>query len=120
MCSVPAVTTDALAISFDDVAAAAERIAGRAHRTPILTSTTIDTLAGRAVFLKCENLQRGGSFKIRGATNKLSSLSADERRRGVVAFSSGNHAQAVALASRALGVDAVIAMPTDAPASKVE
>lgn len=113
-------TTETLPISFDDVAAAAARIAGRAHRTPVLTSRTLDEISGRRVFLKCENLQRGGSFKIRGATNKLTSLSDDERRRGVVAFSSGNHAQAVALASAALGVDAVIAMPTDAPASKVE
>lgn len=109
-----------LAITFDDVASAAERIAGRIHRTPVLRSRMLDQVAGRELFLKCENLQRAGSFKIRGATNRLLTLTDDERRRGVVAFSSGNHAQAVALASRTLGVDAVIAMPDDAPKAKVE
>jgi threonine dehydratase len=109
-----------LAISFDDVVAARERLGVRVHRTPVVRSRTLDGLAGREVVLKCENLQRAGSFKIRGATNKLASLTPDERRSGVVAFSSGNHAQAVALASREAGVDAVIVMPHDAPASKVE
>lgn len=108
-----------LAISFDDVLAARERLGVRVHRTPVARSRTLDAMCGREVFLKCENLQRGGSFKIRGATNKLLSLSDDERRRGVVAFSSGNHAQAVAIASAALGVDAIIVMPEDAPQSKV-
>src|SRR3954463_1137444 len=109
-----------LAVSYDDVAAASERIEGRVHRTPVVRSRALDERAGRELFLKCENLQRAGSFKIRGATNRLLGLTEAERARGVVAFSSGNHAQAVALASRALGVDAVIAMPEDAPRSKVE
>ncbi len=108
-----------LAITYDDVAAAAERIAGRIRRTPVLRSRMLDEVAGRELYLKCENLQRAGSFKIRGATNRLLTLSDDERRRGVVAFSSGNHAQAVALASSTLGVDAVIAMPDDAPKAKI-
>jgi threonine dehydratase len=106
-------------ITPDDVTAASARIAGRVHRTPVVRSRLLDEACGRELFLKCENLQRAGSFKIRGATNRLLALSADERRRGVVAFSSGNHAQAVALASRSLDVDATIVMPTDAPASKV-
>jgi threonine dehydratase len=102
----------------------------RAHRTPVLTSRAFDRAATRAlgqpgqgersVFFKCENMQRTGSFKFRGATNKILSLTEEERRRGVVAFSSGNHAQAVALASREAGVRAVIAMPTDAPRAKID
>jgi threonine dehydratase len=106
-------------ITFEDVLAARERIRGRVHRTPVLRSRLIDANVGRSIFFKCENLQRGGAFKARGATNKLRSLSDEERRRGVVAFSSGNHAQAVALAASELGVDATIVMPTDAPRSKV-
>lgn len=109
----------ALAIGFEDVLAARERVAERVHRTPVVTSRLLDQRAGRSLFFKCENLQRAGAFKIRGATNKLLSLSEDERRRGVVAYSSGNHAQAVALAAASLGVDAVIAMPGDAPRAKV-
>lgn len=109
-----------LAIDPDDVRAAGRRIAGEVHLTPVLTSRLIDRQAGRSLFFKCENLQRGGAFKIRGATNKIHSLSEDERRRGVVAYSSGNHAQAVALAALAAGVDATIAMPTDAPRAKIE
>ncbi len=112
-------TTPALAVSYSDVEAARRRIGDRAHRTAVVRSRLLDAMAGRSLFLKCENLQRGGSFKIRGATNKLLSLTDEERKRGVVAFSSGNHAQAVALASRELGVDAVIVMPEDAPAAKV-
>ena len=100
--------------------AARERIAGEAHRTPVLTSRLLNERCGRELFFKCENLQRGGAFKIRGATSKIRSLGEAERRRGVVAFSSGNHAQAVALAARAIGVDALIAMPSDAPRTKVE
>ena len=111
--------TPALAVSYEDVVAAHNRIRDRVHRTAVVRSRLIDERSGRTLFLKCENLQRGGSFKIRGATNKLLSLTEDERRLGVVAFSSGNHAQAVALASRELGIDAVIVMPVDAPASKV-
>ncbi|MCC6744663.1 MAG: pyridoxal-phosphate dependent enzyme [Acidobacteria bacterium] len=113
-------TARELSITADDVHRAAEQLRGRIHRTPVLRSRLLDQLSGRQLFFKCENFQRGGSFKIRGATNTIRSLSEDERRRGVVAFSSGNHAQAVAIASRAEGVDAVIAMPGDAPRSKVE
>jgi threonine dehydratase len=90
------------------------------HHTPVATSRTLDTRLGATVFLKCENLQRGGAFKFRGAYNALSRLEASERARGVVAFSSGNHAQAVAYASRLLGVAATIVMPSDAPRSKRE
>jgi len=98
---------------------AAARIAGHIHRTPVITSRAFNERAGREVFFKCENLQRAGAFKIRGATNKILSLSDEERRRGVDAFSSGNHAQAVALASQEAGTRAVIAMPDDAPKAKV-
>ncbi len=92
-----------------------------AHRTPIVSSRTVDALLGEGarVFFKCENLQRGGSFKFRGAYNRLAALTPEERRRGVAAFSSGNHAQGVALAARELAVSATILMPTDAPAAKV-
>ncbi|MCA1593019.1 MAG: pyridoxal-phosphate dependent enzyme [Acidobacteria bacterium] len=96
-----------------------ERIGTHVHRTPVVTSRTFDEAAGLRVFFKCENFQRAGAFKFRGATNKILSLTGDERRRGVVAFSSGNHAQAVALAAREAGVRAVIVMPTDAPRSKL-
>ena len=98
---------------------ARERIASRIHRTPIVTSRQFNQAAGKEVFFKCENLQRAGAFKIRGATNKIRSLTDHEKRRGIVAFSSGNHAQAVALAGREAGLRAVIAMPTDAPKAKV-
>src|SRR5919202_1573595 len=109
----------AMAISFDDVRQAAERLRGVANRTPVLTSRTVDELVGARVFFKCENLQRGGAFKFRGAYNRLVCLSPEERQRGVVAFSSGNHAQGVALAARELGIQATVVMPTDAPALKV-
>ncbi|HEX9423873.1 MAG TPA: threonine/serine dehydratase [Pyrinomonadaceae bacterium] len=98
---------------------AAERIAGRVHRTPLVTSRSFNEATGKEVFLKCENLQRAGAFKIRGATNKIQSLTDEEKKRGVAAFSSGNHAQAVALAAREAGIRAIIAMPDDAPAAKV-
>jgi threo-3-hydroxy-L-aspartate ammonia-lyase len=98
---------------------ARERIGSRIHHTPIITSRAFDQIAGRQVFFKCENLQRAGAFKIRGATNKIQSLTAAEKKRGVVAYSSGNHAQAVALAAQEAGVRAVVAMPEDAPKSKV-
>jgi len=98
---------------------AAARIRGRVHRTPVVTSRSFNEATGKEVFFKCENLQRAGAFKIRGATNKILSLTDEERRRGVAAFSSGNHAQAVALASREAGISAVIAMPDDAPKAKV-
>jgi threo-3-hydroxy-L-aspartate ammonia-lyase len=98
---------------------AAERIEGRVHRTPVMTSRSFNQATGKEVFFKCENLQRAGAFKIRGATNKILSLTDEEKKRGVAAFSSGNHAQAVALASRETGIRAVIAMPDDAPTAKV-
>ena len=98
---------------------AANRIEGRVLRTPIVTSRLFNEATGKEVFFKCENLQRAGAFKIRGATNKILSLTEEEKRRGVAAFSSGNHAQAVALASREAGIRAVIAMPDDAPKAKV-
>jgi threonine dehydratase len=101
------------------VEAAAGRLAGRIHRTPVLTSRSFDDASGHTVFFKCENLQRAGAFKIRGALNKLLALSPEERARGVVAFSSGNHAQGVALAARMTGTKATILMPTDAPALKL-
>ena len=90
------------------------------HRTPVLTSRSFDERAGREVFFKCENFQRGGAFKMRGATNRIQALTDEEKARGVCAFSSGNHAQAVALASRDAGVRATIVMPSDAPRAKVE
>ncbi len=98
---------------------AAARIRGHVHRTPVVTSRSFNEATGKEVFFKCENLQRAGAFKIRGATNKIQSLTDEEKRRGVAAFSSGNHAQAVALASREAGIRAVIAMPDDAPKAKV-
>jgi threo-3-hydroxy-L-aspartate ammonia-lyase len=110
---------DNLAISLDDVRSAAAQLRGAAHRTPVHTSRTLDGLAGRQVFLKCENLQRGGAFKFRGAYNAVSRLGEGARRRGVVAFSSGNHAQGVALAAQILGVPAIICMPDDAPPVKL-
>jgi threo-3-hydroxy-L-aspartate ammonia-lyase len=107
-------------IGPDDVRAAGGVLDGVAERTPVLTSQTLDDLVGAQVFVKGENFQRVGAFKFRGAYNKIASLSEDERGRGVVAFSSGNHAQAVALAARLLGVSAVIVMPADAPALKLD
>ena len=97
---------------------AAARLSGVAHRTPVMTSRTLDERCGARLFVKCENLQRMGAFKFRGAYNFLSTLSAEQRRAGVVAFSSGNHAQGVALAARLLGIPATIVMPFDAPAVK--
>src|SRR2546427_3306565 len=101
-------------LTFELIKQAAARIAGRVHRTPVVTSRSFNEATGKQVFFKCENLQRAGAFKIRGATNKILSLTEGEKRRGVAAFSSGNHAQAVALASREAGISAVIAMPDDA------
>ena len=106
-------------ITLEDVRAAAGRLRDRIHRTPVITCRSFDEATGYSVFFKCENLQRAGSFKIRGALNKLLSLSAVERARGVVAFSSGNHAQGVALAARIVGTSAVIVMPSDAPRLKL-
>jgi threonine dehydratase len=110
----------ALAITDDDIEAAAARLKGQAHRTPVMTSRNFDAEAGVATWFKCEQFQRGGAFKFRGAYNKIASLPAAERERGVIAFSSGNHAQAVSLVARLFGVPAVICMPTDAPEVKVE
>ncbi|MBI4560587.1 MAG: pyridoxal-phosphate dependent enzyme [Candidatus Rokubacteria bacterium] len=106
-------------LTLEDVERAAHRLADRIHRTPVTTCRSFDEAVGASVFFKCENLQRAGSFKIRGALNKLLTLSGEEKARGVVAFSSGNHAQGVALAARLTGTSAVIVMPTDAPASKL-
>lgn len=103
---------------FAKVQAAAARLKGYAHRTPVMTSRTLDERAGAQVFLKCENFQRVGAFKFRGAFNTISQLSEAERARGVITYSSGNHAQAVALACRILGARAVVVMPDDAPATK--
>src|SRR6187399_3216986 len=109
----------ALPVVLADIEAAAQRIKGHAHRTPVLTSSTIDRKTGGSVFFKCENFQRAGAFKFRGAFNALSRLNADERRRGVLTFSSGNHAQAIALSGRLLSVPTVVVMPKDAPEVKV-
>jgi len=105
--------------TFDDVSAAAMRIKGHAHRTPVISSRTLNEELGAEVFFKCENLQRMGAFKFRGAFNALSKFGDQQRRAGVVAFSSGNHAQAIALSAKLLGMPATIVMPHDAPASKV-
>lgn len=104
--------------TYDDVEQAAHRIDGVAHRTPVVTSRTVDQRTGASVFFKCETLQRGGAFKFRGAYNALAKLDEQQRRRGVVAFSSGNHAQAVALAGRILDIPRVIVMPADSPEVK--
>lgn len=105
--------------SYDDVVAAAARIGSVAHRTPVLRSRLVDAITGAQVAFKCENLQRGGAFKFRGAYNALSRFSSGQRRAGVVTYSSGNHAQAVALSASLLDIPATIVMPLDAPASKV-
>jgi threo-3-hydroxy-L-aspartate ammonia-lyase len=109
-----------LALRFADISAAHQRLRGAATRTPVLRVADLDSRAGNSLFIKCENLQRVGSFKFRGAYNRLAQLTADERRRGVVAFSSGNHAAGVALAAKLLDVQATIVMPEDAPATKRE
>ena len=106
-------------LTLDLIKQAAERIAGRVHHTPVMTSRSFNEVAGCEVFFKCENLQRAGAFKARGATNKILSLSDEEKKRGVLAVSSGNHAQAVALAAREAGVKAVVCIPDDAPKMKV-
>lgn len=106
-------------VSFADVEGAAGRLEGIAHRTPVMTSRTADANASARLFFKCENLQRGGAFKFRGAYNAIATLTAEQRRHGVVTFSSGNHAQAVALAGRLQGVATTIVMPKDAPGAKV-
>src|SRR5450755_843986 len=105
--------------TYADVVAAAARIEGHAHCTPVLTSRSVDDELQAQVFFKCENFQRTGAFKFRGAFNALARFDARQRKAGVVAFSSGNHAQAIALSARLLGMPATIVMPHDAPASKV-
>jgi len=105
--------------TFADVQAASERLKGVAHRTPVLHSTTLNKLTGAEFFFKCENLQRMGAFKFRGGYNALAQFSPEQARRGALAFSSGNHAQAIALSARILGMPAVIVMPQDAPAAKL-
>ncbi len=106
-------------LTIDLIKEASVRIAGHVHRTPVIISRSFNEVAGCEVFFKCENLQRAGAFKVRGATNKILSLTDDEKHRGVIAVSSGNHAQAVALASRAAGTRAVICLPEDAPKMKI-
>src|SRR5882672_12171982 len=108
-----------LPISFADIEAAAQRLQGVAHRTPTLTSSAADAQMGAQLFFKCENLQRMGAFKFRGAFNACAQFTPQQRKHGVVAFSSGNHAQAIALAARLLDIPATIVMPHDAPAVKV-
>ncbi|WP_299257801.1 threo-3-hydroxy-L-aspartate ammonia-lyase [uncultured Kushneria sp.] len=106
--------------TFDDVIAASKRLEGHARRTPVMTSRTLDDAMDAQVFFKCENFQRMGAFKFRGAFNALSQFSPEQKRAGVVAFSSGNHAQAIALSARILGIPATIVMPRDAPKTKVD
>jgi threonine dehydratase len=108
-----------LPVGLADIEAAARRLQGQAHLTPVLTSATVDRKTGGSVFFKCENFQRAGAFKFRGAFNALSKLSADERRQGVLTYSSGNHAQAIALSGRLLSIPTVVVMPSDAPEVKV-
>ena len=106
--------------TYDDVVSAAQLIEGHAHHTPVFTSSTIDRETGAQFFFKCENFQRIGAFKFRGAFNALSRFNDEQKKRGVLAFSSGNHAQAIALAAKLLGISATIIMPEDAPAAKLE
>ena len=106
--------------TYDDVVSAARQIEGHAHHTPVFTSSTIDRETGAQFFFKCENFQRIGAFKFRGAFNALSRFNGEQKKRGVLAFSSGNHAQAIALAAKLLGIGATIIMPEDAPAAKLE
>ena len=108
------------AVSFDDVASAARLLEGHCHRTPVMSSRTVDKRVGARVFFKCENLQRAGAFKFRGAYNALVRLSPEQKRKGVVAYSSGNHAQAIALAGQLLNVPALIVMPRNAPQVKAD
>ena len=111
---------DHLQVGFNDVETAADRLEGIVHRTPVETSRTLDDRVGGSVFLKCESFQRTGAFKIRGAYNALALLGEEDRRRGVLTYSSGNHAQAAALAGRMLDIDVQIVMPSDAPPAKIE
>ena len=107
-------------ITFDQIRAAAERIHPIAKRTPVMTSASFDAESGMRAFFKCENFQKGGAFKIRGASNFILSIPKDQLSKGVVAHSSGNHAQAVAIAAQYAGIPATLVMPEDAPRSKLE
>lgn len=107
-------------VSFDDITLASETLLGIAHRTPVLTSSTVDRLTGGQIFLKCENFQRTGAFKFRGAYNALSRLDFDQKKRGILTFSSGNHAQAIALSGSILGIPTTVIMPDDAPEIKLQ
>jgi threonine dehydratase len=111
--------TETVQLQYSDIEQAAERIAGAAHRTPVLTSRTADQLAGAQLFFKCENLQRMGAFKFRGAYNAIARFTDEQRRAGVLTYSSGNHAQAIALSASLVGIKSAIIMPHDAPALKV-
>ncbi len=113
-------TAPALPVNHGDIAAAAARLEGKAHRTPVLSSRTVNERCGAKVYFKCENFQRMGAFKFRGAYNALAQLTPEQKRSGVLTYSSGNHAQAVALAGSLLGVNTVIVMPLDAPQVKLE
>lgn len=115
-----AVVVQTATVSFENVLEAAARLRDVAHRTPVLTSRALDAQVGARVFLKCENFQRVGAFKFRGAYNRLAQLDSAQRARGVVTFSSGNHGQGIALAAKLLDVQATIVMPSDAPASKLD
>lgn len=107
-----------MAVTYSDILAAADRLSGVAHRTPVITSSTVNQKTGAQVFFKCENFQRSGSFKFRGAYNAMTQLTDEQRKRGVIAYSSGNHGQALALAGQILDVPVTIVMPNDAPAVK--
>lgn len=117
---MPASPTPPLPVHYADVRAAADRLAGVAHRTPVLTSRTVKARTGADVFFKCENFQRAGAFKFRGAYNALVQFSPEQKKQGVIAYSSGNHAQAIALAGRLLEIPATIVMPANAPNVKLE
>src|SRR5262245_7154629 len=108
-----------LAITYIDIVAASQSLEGIAHHTPVLTSRQADAKAGAHIFFKCENFQRSGSFKFRGAYNAISCLNKDQKRQGVIAYSAGNHAQAMALAGQLLEVPVTIVMPADAPTQKI-
>ncbi|HEX9171290.1 MAG TPA: threo-3-hydroxy-L-aspartate ammonia-lyase [Telluria sp.] len=112
--------TDPIDLTYDGIEQAADRLAGAAHRTPVLTSRTADALAGAQLFFKCENFQRMGAFKFRGAFNAIARFDADQRRAGVLTYSSGNHAQAIALSASIAGIRSAILMPHDAPLLKVQ
>lgn len=118
--SSPSTPSESVSVTYEDVREAADRLDGVAHRTPVMTSRTVNARADAEVFFKCENFQRTGAFKIRGGYNAVSQLSPEAKERGVITYSSGNHAQAVAVAGRLLGVDATIVMPETAPQVKLD